>query len=145
MKSMILSIIIISFFSLNSCSTGKALEKAENSGPKPDVFCNVVKAPDPLLMGAWKCSFSRYEESGGADVNYIEYRLSKYGDQYALYFNRIFRNGRKKITEWKAWTIDGSQIIGPEKYNVKIFAQEQDVYFTIRGLDEPVKMTRIGN
>ena len=96
-------------------------------------------------MGRWKCNFQRYIDSGSPDSNYVEYRLAKYGDKYALYLNRTFRSGRKRAMGWRAWTINGNQILGEAKYGVKIFVNGNDVYFTIRGLKEPAKMTRIGN
>ena len=44
---------------------------------KPDVFCRVIKEPDPALMGSWKCMFERKLEEGGWDTDPVEYRLIK--------------------------------------------------------------------
>jgi hypothetical protein len=115
------------------------------SGEKPDVFCNVIQEPDPLLMGAWECKFYRLPpgafDATKRTINHVKYRLTKYNDKYALYFYRTWRSGRKKITEWKNWDINGKEITAG--YGVRIFVQGTDVYFTIRGLAEPAKMTRI--
>jgi hypothetical protein len=96
-------------------------------------------------MGRWKCNFTRYKSTGNPDSNRVEYHLSKFGDKYGLYLNRVFRSGRKKTVGWKGWTINGNQIMGEAKYGVKIFTDGKSVYFTIRGLDKPAKMTKIGN
>ena len=114
--------------------------KVTDLGEKPSVFCKVTQQPDPLLMGTWECSFLRYKK----DDNYFKYTLIKYQDKYALYQHRVWRGGRKKKIDWVEWTINGSTIYGePRNYGVRIFVQGNDVYYTIRGLDEPVKMTRV--
>jgi len=115
------------------------------SGEKPDVFCNVIQEPDPLLMGAWECKFHRLPpgafDATKRTINHVKYRLIQYEDKYALYFYRTWRSGRKKIREWKNWDINGQEITAG--YGVRIFVKHGEVYFTIRGLAEPAKMTRI--
>ncbi|UCG20777.1 MAG: hypothetical protein JSU80_13870 [Deltaproteobacteria bacterium] len=139
MKKLIISFIFVLTFL--GCAT-KGTQPSQESGEKPDVFCNVIQRPDPLLMGTWECNFSRVRSDlTKLDKNYVKYRLIKYDDKYALYFDRTWRSGRKKIREWKNWDINGQEISGP--YGVRIFVAGSDVYFTIRGLDEPAKMTRI--
>jgi hypothetical protein len=60
-----------------------------------------------------------------------------------LYFYRTWKRGKKKKTEWKNWTINGQEILGEPQFGIKIFVQGEDVYFTIRGLEEPVRMSRV--
>ncbi len=111
------------------------------AGEKPDVFCRVIKEPDPLLMGSWKCMFERRLEEGGWDTDPAEYRLIKYEDKYALYFYRVSRGGKKKYMGWREWTIDGAQITSDT--GVKIFTENGQVFFVWQD-GKPVKMTRIG-
>lgn len=108
---------------------------------KPDVFCRVVKEPDPLLMGSWKCSFERKLEEGGWETNPAEYRLIKYEDKYALYFYRVSRGGKKKYMGWREWTIDGPQITSDS--GVRIFTEGGQVFFVWQD-GKPVRMTRTG-
>jgi len=110
---------------------------------KPDAFCTVVQNPDPLLMGTWECYFARDKDKDIPDNNYVKYTLAKYEDKYGLHFFRTWKWGRKKVMEWKTWTINGKDISGEPQFGVRIFVQGEDVYFTIRGLDEPAKMTRV--
>ena len=78
------------------------------------------------------------------DTNYVKYRLIKQDNKYGLYVYRSWHDGRKKKAEWKNWTINGKEILGePRKFGVKIFVQNKDVYFTIRALDKPAKMSRV--
>ncbi len=128
---------------LVACATTKGPPPQEFGG-KPDVFCSVTQEPDPLLMGTWESRFLRTVGRSRPDQNYIKYRLIKQDDKYALYFYRIWRDGRKKKKEWKNWTINGKEILGqPRRFGVKIFVQGDDVYFTIRDLDKPAKMSRV--
>jgi hypothetical protein len=137
-KLIILLIFAVPFV---GCAT-KGDTPFQESGVKPDVFCNVIQKPNSLLMGTWECRFSRVRSDlTKLDKNYVKYRLIKHEDKYALYFHRTWRSGRKKIQEWKNWDINGQEISGP--YGVRIFVQNRNVYFTIRGLDEPAKMTRL--
>jgi hypothetical protein len=108
---------------------------------KPDVFCKVVKEPDPLLMGSWKCMFERRLDEGGYETNPAEYRLIKYEDKYALYFYRVSRGGKKQFMGWREWTIDGTQITSDT--GVRIFVDKGEVFFAWQD-GKPVKMTRTG-
>lgn len=111
---------------------------------QPDIYCELVEEPDPLLLGTWECNFTRFRDTGNPDTNYLKYTLRKFGEEkYGLHLERVWRRGRKRINEWKGWTINGSQITGNPKYGVRIFAQGGDVYFTIRGLKKPAKMERV--
>jgi hypothetical protein len=137
-----LTIFLISFFALVGCATkGKTPPQATEQ--KPHVFCKVIQAPSPLLMGTWQCSFARYVGRSQPDENYVMYKLIKYDDKYALYFYRTWKKGRKKKNEWKNWTINGDEILGETRFGVKIFVQGGDVYFTIRGLVKPAKMSPV--
>ena len=137
-----LAIFLISFFALIGCATnGKT--PSHVSKQKPDTFCQVIKEPAPLLMGAWECSFARYVGRSLPDENYVMYKLIKYEDKYALYFYRTWKKGKKKKNEWKNWTINGEEILGEARFGVKIFVRAGDVYFTIRGLVNPAKMSPV--
>jgi hypothetical protein len=136
-----LTLFTVFFLTLVACTT-KGKTPYDDSQVKPDAFCEVIQEPTPLLMGAWQCSFTRYVGKSRPDENYVIYHLLKYDEQYALYFYRTWKRGRKKKTEWKNWTINGNEILGEARYGVKIFVQGEDVYFTIRGLEDPVKMSR---
>jgi hypothetical protein len=137
-----LTIFLIFLLSLFGCGT-KASTPFGDSEAKPDLFCNLIQEPDPLLMGTWECKFTRYVGRSRPDVNYVKYQLRKYHDKYGLYFYRIWKSGRKKKSEWKDWDITGKEILGEARFGVKIFVQGKNVYFTIRGLDEPTKMSRV--
>lgn len=136
-------IVLLAFLLLFvGCST-KLTKESQDTGVKPDVFCNVVQDPDPLLMGTWEGYFFRNKDKDVPDNNYVKYQLAKYDGKYGLYFYRTWKRGRKKISEWKSWTINGQDISGEPQFGVRIFVQGKDVYFTIRGLDKPAKMTRV--
>ena len=139
------TILLIYLLIFVGCATTKGTAPEEFGG-KPDVFSSVMQKPDPLLMGTWECRFVRTVGRSRPDNNYVKYRLIKHGDKYGLYFYRTWRDGRKKKAEWKNWTINGKEILGqPRTFGVKIFVQGEDVYFTIRALDKPAKMSRVKN
>jgi hypothetical protein len=111
---------------------------------EPDVFCEVIQKPDPLLIGTWEGRLSRTPSDWTkTDKEYIKYKLIKYDDKYALYFYRMWNSGQKRVKEWKSWTINGQEILGPGKYGVRIFVQGGGVYFTIRGADKSARMSRV--
>jgi len=138
------AIFLVFLFTLVGCST-KGKTPFDDFGSGPNAFCQVTQQPDPLLMGTWECSFARYAGKSHPDENYVKYQLIEYDEKYALHFYRTWKGGRKKVREWKEWTINGHEILGEPEFGVKIFVQGEDVYFTIRGLDEPVKMSRVKN
>jgi hypothetical protein len=108
---------------------------------EPEVFCKVIRKPDPLLLGTWEGRLSRTgTDWTKIDKEYIKYTLRKYEDKYALYFYRTWRSGQKRVKEWKNWTINGKEISGG--YGVRISVQGEGVYFTIRGADKPAKLSR---
>ena len=137
MKKLILFLIFLLTFV--GCSTKRAKSFSEIG--EPDAFCEVVKKPDPLLMGTWEGYYTRTTLKG-MDKNYIKYRLIEYDGKYALYFYRTWQSGQKKIRQWKKWTINGQEITAPGGYGVRIFVRGSDVYYAIRGLEEPTKMSR---
>jgi len=140
-----LTILLIYLFIFVGCATTKETPP-QKFGGKPDVFCNVIQKPDPLLLGTWEGRFLRTVGKSRADDNYVKYRLIKQDDTYGLYFYRTWRDGSKKKAEWKNWTINGKEILGePRQFGVKIFVQGKDVYFTIRALDKPAKMSRVND
>jgi hypothetical protein len=137
-KKLIIFFIFILIFVGCGMKGGKSFSDLE----QPDVFCEVIQKPAPLLMGTWEGRYTRTTLKG-ADKNYIKYRLIEYNGKYALYFYRTWQSGQKKIKQWKKWTINGQEISAPGGYGVKIFVQSGDVYYTIRGLEEPAKMSRV--
>ena len=140
MKKLIIFLVFL--ITLVGCAT-KGNTPSYDSELKPDTFCEVIQKPVPLLMGTWECRFTRASGTAKADKNYVKYQLVKYEDKYGLYFYRTWRSGKKKKTEWKNWTINGREILGEPQFGVKVFVQGSDVYFIIRGLEEPVKMSRV--
>jgi hypothetical protein len=136
-----LSIALILLLTFVGCST-KGTKSFSGIG-EPDAFCEVVKKPDPLLLGTWEGRYTRAADVAKMDKNYIKYRLIEYDGKYALYFYRTWQSGQKKVKQWKKWTINGQEISAPGGYGVKIFVQGSDVYYTIRGLKEPAKMSRV--
>jgi hypothetical protein len=139
MKKMITSaLIVVSLFGLVACASMSSLSGAEG---KPDVFCRVIKEPDPMLMGSWKCSFESNLEGGGWGSNTSEYRLVKYEDKYALYFYRVSLDRKKRFMGWRDWTIDGTQITSDT--GVTIFTQNGQVFLVWQD-EKPVRMTHTG-
>jgi len=136
-----LSIVLILLLTFVGCSTKGAKSFSEIG--EPDAFCEVVQKPDPLLMGTWEGRYTRAADVAKMDKNYIKYRLIEYDGKYALYFYRTWQSGQKRVKQWKKWTINGQEISAPGGYGVKIFVQGSDVYYTIRGLKEPAKMSRV--
>ena len=137
MKKLIIFLIFLLTFVGCGIKGGKSFSDLE----QPDAFCEVIQKPDPLLMGTWEGHYTR-TTTKGMDKNYIKYRLIEYDGKYALYFYRTWQSGQKNVKQWKKWTINGQEISAPGGYGVSIFVRGSDVYFTIRGLKEPVKMSR---
>ena len=138
MKKLIIFLIFLLTFVGCGIKGGKSFSDLE----QPDAFCEVIQKPDPLLMGTWEGHYTR-TTTKGMDKNYIKYRLIEYDGKYALYFYRTWQSGQKKVKQWKKWTINGQEISAPGGYGVSIFVQGSDVYYTIRGLKEPAKMSRV--
>ena len=138
MKKLIIFLIFLLTFVGCGIKGGKSFSDLE----QPDAFCEVIQKPDPLLMGTWEGHYTR-TTTKGMDKNYIKYRLIEYDGKYALYFYRTWQSGQKKVKQWKKWTINGQEISAPGGYGVSVFVRGSDVYFTIRGLKESVKMSRV--
>ena len=117
----------------------KGLSAQDVSG-KPDVFCKVTKAPDPLLLGGWKCLHHGYNTRLHKYTDEpAEYWLVKYGDQYGLYFYRV-KADTKPYKGWRECTINGTTITS--RTGFKITVKDGEVYYNWGG-DKPTKMTRI--
>jgi hypothetical protein len=138
MKKLIIFLIFLLTFVGCGIKGGKSFSDLE----QPDAFCEVIQKPDPLLMGTWEGHYTR-TTTKGMDKNYIKYQLIEYDGKYALYFYRTWQSGKKRVKQWKKWTINGQEISAPGGYGVSIFVRGSDVYFTIRGLKQPVKMSRV--
>lgn len=132
-----ITLVVITILGLGAFSCASNLERVKE---KPDVFCRVIKEPDPLLMGGWKCMFERRLEEGGWESNPVEYRLVKYEDRYALYFYRVSRGGKKKYMGWREWTINGTEI--QSDTGVRIFTENGEVFFVWQD-GKPTRMTRM--
>lgn len=139
MKGVLTKVLFVAvILGLTGCAAASNLEGASG---KPDVFCRVLKEPEPILMGSWKCMFERKLEEGGWDTDPAEYRLIRYEDKYALYFNRVSRGGKKRYMGWRDWTIDGTQITS--ETGVRIFSEGGQVFFVWQD-GTPTRMTRTG-
>ena len=108
---------------------------------KPNVFCTLVKEPDPALLGHYGCVHRKLnEKTNEYTMEPIEYWLVKIGDKYGLYFYRV-KDGKGKIYRgWRKWYIEGDKINSGE--SSQIFVKDGDIYFRWRH-DKPTKMTRI--
>jgi hypothetical protein len=135
-------LIIFFMFLLTFLGCGIKAGKSFSDLEQPDAFCEVIQKPAPLLMGTWEGRYTRTTPKG-MDKNYVKYRLIEVDGKYALYFYRTWQSGQKKVKQWKKWTINGQEISAPGGYGVKIFVRGSDVYFTIRGIKEPVRMSRV--
>ena len=137
MKKLAISLVFLLTFIGCSVKGGKSFSDLG----EPDAFCEVVQKPDPLLMGTWEGRYTRLKDIADMDMNYIKYQLMEYNGKYGLYFYRTWQSGQKKKKEWKKWSINGQEITGG--FGVKIFVKGNDVYFTIRDLKEPAKLSRV--
>ena len=115
---------------------------ADPTKTKPTVFCTVAQEPDPALLGGWKCTARVELETGMVDINPMKFWLYKVDGQYALYFERIARDGRKQYKGWQAWIISGKQITSDS--GITIYAENGEVFFRFKD-ERPEKMTRIGS
>ena len=107
---------------------------------KPDVFCKVIKEPDPLLLGGWKCVHHGYDIKLHKYTDEpAEYWLVKYGNQYGLYFYRV-KADTKPYKGWRECTINGASITSRTGFNITV--KDGEVYYKWGG-DKPTKMTRI--
>jgi hypothetical protein len=114
--------------------------KPNDPKTKPTVFCNVLQEPDPALLGGWKCTAPLQLETGALDVNPVKYWLYKFDDRYALYFERIARDGRKRYQGWQTWTISGKEINSNQ--GIRIYTENGEVFFRWKQ-ERAVKMTRV--
>ena len=84
MKKLIIFLIFLLTFVGCGIKGGKSFSDLE----QPDVFCEVIQKPDPLLMGTWEGHYTRAADVAKMDKNYIKYRLIEYDGKYALNFYR---------------------------------------------------------
>jgi hypothetical protein len=132
-------LIVAVLFGLVGCaSVSNYMDGAEG---KPDSFCQVIKEPDPMLMGSWKVNYQGNLDTGGSGSNTAQYRLVKYEDKYALYFYRVSLDRKKKYMGWRNWTINGTEITSDT--GVKIFTRDGEVFLEWQG-EPPTKMYRSG-
>jgi hypothetical protein len=107
----------------------------------PNVYCRVVKEPNPALLGHFGCVHRRLNEETDAYVmEPIEYWLVKVGEKYAIYFYRVKDGTGKKFRGWRKWYLEGDRINSGEM--AYMFVKDGDVYYSWRN-DKPTKMTRI--
>lgn len=142
MERYAISVVVLFVFAASALAAQEAHIKPLDVAGQPRVFCQVVKEPDPQLMGGWKCVWARpLEKTHDFDTNPVEYWLVKRGDRYALYFYRTKEDGIiKKYIGWKDWVINGTEINSDT--GVKLFTKDGGVYFKWKQ-DTPIKMERI--
>jgi hypothetical protein len=130
-----LLIAVFLMLALASCQT----MQSDGVKTNPTAFCTVVNEPDPVLLGGWKGTAPLQLETGAMDINPVEYRLYKFGDRYALYFERIARDGRKRYGGWQPWTISGKEI--NSNSGITIYTENGEVFFRFKD-ERATKMTR---
>jgi len=103
---------------------------------EPNVFCEVIQEPNPLLIGGWKCR-------GGKWKNPVEYWLVKKNNQYAIYYYYSEYSGEHQYLGWRPFKINGDEISSKNGI-IKFFTKKNEVYFQY-GEFKPWKMTQIKN
>jgi hypothetical protein len=107
----------------------------------PDVYCKVVKEPNPALLGHFGCAHRTLnEKTNEYSMEPIEYWLVKVGEKYALYFHRVKDGTGKKFRGWRKWYLEGDRINSGE--GAEIFVKNGDVHYGWKN-DKPTKMTRM--
>ena len=96
---------------------GKAASRPELA-TTPTVYADVVKKPNPLLLGC----FMRSRPSDYRRPNSYHYCLVEKGDKYAVYYD--WRDGKsgEEHKGWMAFTIDGDKLVSgtdPSSFVVK--------------------------
>lgn len=132
-------IVVLLVVALLTWSSPAQALKPNDPKTKPTVFCNVVQEPDPALLGGWKCTTPVQLETGHPDLNSMKYWLYKFDDGYALYFDRMARDGRKRYKGWQPWTISGKQI---STTGITIYTENGEVFFRFKD-ERATKMTGI--
>lgn len=136
--------LVIMLCALLLCAATSALAaeiKPSDVSGTPNVYCRVVKEPNPALLGHFGCVHRRLNEETDAYVmEPIEYWLIKTGEKYALYFYRVKDGTGKKYRGWRKWYLEGDRINSGEM--AYMFVKDGDVYYSWRN-DKPTKMTRI--
>jgi hypothetical protein len=135
---------VITIFSLIICVavTVFATEiKPSDVAGTPDVYCKVVKEPNPALLGHFGCVHRKLDEkTNDVSMEPIEYWLVKAGEKYALYFYRVKDGTGKKFRGWRNWYLEGDRINSGE--GSEVFVKDGDVHYGWKN-DKPTKMTRI--
>jgi hypothetical protein len=133
-----ISLAIVVLFLFLGCANMSVIRQKDVAG-EPSVYCKVLKEPDPILLGGWKCGYNRnFAGSQEYDYNPIAYWMVKKGDRYALYFYRATRGGTKRFVGWRDWTVNGSEIYSDT--GVRFVAKDGAMYY-IWDNQEPEKMT----
>jgi len=147
MKKLCLACIAAGFVFM-ICALAGAQEggiSASDVAGTPSEFAKVEKAPDPALLGGWKCVYQRFRpKTGDYEAEPVEFYLAKYGDKYGLYFYRSKPEGGGKVYRgWREFTIDGKEITSDT--GIRFFTEGGKVFFSWeRGQkDKPAEMTRI--
>lgn len=140
-----LPILLFGLLFVAACVTTQTGPKGITSdavSTQPTAFCKVVKEPDPLLLGGWKCVHKRWV---ARDANYeldpVEFFLKKEGTQYAVYFYRSKEEGGDKTYRgWRDFKINGKEIVS--ETGVRFFVEGDQVFFSWNK-EKPTPMTRI--
>jgi len=116
MSRVVVVLSVLGLLLLAGCAS-KAASQAELAGT-PTVYADVVKKPNPLLLGC----HMRSRPSEYNKPNSYRYCLVEKGDKYAVYYD--WRDGKsgEEHKGWMAFTIDGDKLISgtePSSYVVK--------------------------
>ena len=144
MKAKVLALMVL-MVSLTACHARPvSLDpqiRPEDVAGDPDPPMKVLRKPDPLLLGHWRCThITTVVKTDEKFKEPIEYWLLEKGDRYGLYFYRHKRGGEKRYRGWRGWTIDGDRIVSD--VGVTIFVKDGEVYYEWKK-DPPTKMTRV--
>lgn len=137
MKKVVFAVIVA--WLLSACNM--SVIRSKDIEGTPTTYCKVLKEPNEMLIGGWKCGYNRrLSDSEQYDFNPVAYYLLKKGDRYALYFYRATHGGAKRFTGWRDFTINGSEIYSDT--GVRFVVRDGEVYYIWRD-QSPEKMTRI--
>jgi hypothetical protein len=112
MKNAGIIVLTVLFFAFSGCATSNTSPNitAENISEKPTIFCNVLKEPNPLLIGRWQCRMIKAPTYGGISNDPVAFWLVKNDiQQYALYFHS--KSPSSSFIGWYPFIVDGDIII----------------------------------
>lgn len=147
MRKFCAAFILIAFLFIGFASHAAEQEGISPSdvAGEPSVFCKVLKAPDPALLGGWQGVHNRFiSKKSEFEPDPVQFWLKKVDDKYAIYFYRSKAAGGGKVYRgWREWTINGDEITSDT--GVKLFTKNGDVFFSWEAgaKEEPTKLAPI--